>query len=106
MAPREFFSLCSFFFIYLNSYFSSTDKTSHDVVEDHEIDGPSKPAVTGPEGLQQHNEVNFVQPELNMEDTTAQKLNSTRTELGRIILLCLTFMRYSCGFGMELLNSL
>lgn len=104
MAPRELFSLCSFFF--LNSYFSSTDKTSHDVVEDHEIDGPSKPAVTGPEGLQQHNEVNFVQPELNMEDTTTQKLNSTRTELGRIILLCLTFMRYSCGFGMELLNSL
>lgn len=65
----------------LNSTQTEFDKTSHDVVEDHEIDGPSKPAVTGPEGLQQHNEVNFVQPELNMEDTTAQKLNSTRTEL-------------------------
>lgn len=72
-----FFHLC----------FSSIDPASRDVVEDYTIDGPSKTADTGSEGLQQHNEVNSVQPDLSMEDSTAEKLNSTQTELGRIILL-------------------
>lgn len=65
----------------LNSTQTELDKTSHGVVEDHAIGGTSKTADAGPKGLQQHNEVNFVQPDLNMEDCTAEKLNSTQTEL-------------------------
>lgn len=48
--------------------------------------------------------VDSVQPVLNM-DSTAEKLNNTRTELGRIILLCLSFMKYCSGVGMQLFNS-
>lgn len=36
--------------------------------------------------------VDSVQPDLNMENSAAEKLNCTQSELGMIILLCLSFM--------------
>lgn len=68
------------------------------MAEDHAIDGPAKTADSGPQGPH-HNAVNSVQHDLNMEDSPAKTLNSSQTVLGKIILLCLRFMRYSCGLG-------